>query len=122
MAVPQGIDVPFRMFKQGRSPNVVEGDAVLDRSIRTIIQTFPGERPYRPTFGSFARAGIFSNMGEGTAMQIGDEIRRAVAQWEPRVRVIEVAFELEDTSIFLTITWQANGSAAVASTVMQFEI
>ena len=56
MAVPQGFDLPFRMFSEGSSPNVVEGDEVLDRSIRMILLTYPGERPYRPTFGSLLKS------------------------------------------------------------------
>ncbi len=120
MATPQGFDTPFRMFKQGCSPNVVEGDDVFDRSIRTIIQTFPGERPYRPSFGCYAKAMIFQNMSEAAAIQTGDEIQRAVGEWEPRVSIDSVQFELEESTILLTINWRANGQAQDSTTTIPF--
>ena len=120
MAVPQGFYIPFRMVKQRSSPNFVEGDAVLDRSIRTIIRTFPGERPYRPTFGSLVRALIFTNMTEGAALQGADEIRRALLAWEPRISVVNILFELNDTSVFLTVIWRANGRRQDSTTLIEF--
>lgn len=120
MATPKGLDVPFRMFKSGCSPNVVEGDTVLDRSIRTIINTMPGERPYRPDFGSWVRALVFANMTEAAAIQAGTEIRRALSQWEPRVSVTEVLFELQDTTIAITVNWRANGQSLDSTTTIQF--
>ena len=119
--VPQALDVPFRMYKQGDSPNVVEGpETVIDRSLRTIIRTVPGERPYRPTFGCWARAMIFANMTEGAALQTAAEIRRAVAAWEPRADIQDILFELEETTVFLTIIWRPNGASVDSTTTIQF--
>jgi phage baseplate assembly protein W len=121
MALPKGFDVPFRLYLEGNSPNTVEGNDALDRSIRTIVLTFPGERVYRPTFGSTARGGIFDSMTEVTAVQISDSIRRAISDWEPRVDVQDILFELEETTIYLTIIWRPNGSTEDSSTTMEFQ-
>lgn len=120
MAVPQGYDVPFRLVKTNSSPNFVVGNDVLDRSIKTIIRTFPGERVYRPTFGSVVRAMIFENMTEGAALQAADEVNRAVGDWEPRVTIDDILFELKDTTIALTINWRANGSQQDSTTTIEF--
>ncbi len=122
MAVPQSFDVPFRMYKDGvSSPAVVVGDAVLDRSIRAIIQTVPGERPYRPTFGSWVSTVIFAGMTEGAAFQAAAEVRRAVGDWERRVDIVDVLFELvNDNTISLTVIWRANGRPLDSSTTVQF--
>lgn len=123
MTVPKGLDVPFRMYRQGASPNVLEGPSdVLDRSIRTIIRTLPGERPYRPTFGSWVRALIFNNISEGAALQAGAEIRRAVGLWESRVDIDDILFELDHNSgtIFLTVVWRPNGAAQDSQTTIEF--
>ena len=120
MAVPQGYDVPFRMVKDQSSPNGVEGDAVFDRSIRTILRTYPGDRPYRPTFGSFLKALVFTNMTEGAALQAADEVRRAITEWEPRVKIDDIQFALSDTTVYLTIKWRANGKAGDSSTTLEF--
>lgn len=121
MAVPQTIDVPFRMYKGGTSPNVVQGpSATIDRSIRTIIRTVPGERPYRPTFGCWARAMVFANMTEGAALQTAAEIRRAVAAWEPRADIQDILFELSGTTVALTVIWRANGAPTDSTTTIGF--
>jgi phage baseplate assembly protein W len=120
MALPKGFDVPFRLFQAGNSPNVVEGNDALDRSIRTIIRTFPGERVYRPTFGSFARGNVFDTMTEITAVQIGASLRRAITNWEPRVRVKNVLFELEDSTVYLTVVWRPAGQSDDSTTTVEF--
>ena len=121
MATPQAFDVPFRMYKDGASPNVVEGtNDVLSRSLSTIIQTLPGERVYRPTFGCWARAIIFSNMTEGAAVQAASEIRRAVAAWEQRVEIRDILFDLSGATIFVSIEWRANGNDIDSTTVIEF--
>ena len=55
-------------------------------------------------------------------MQAGDEVKRAVTAWEPRVTVEDVLFELDENTIHLSITWQANGSPTAArTTTISFE-
>jgi len=122
MALPKGFDVPFRLFATGQSPNTVEGLEALDRSIRTIVLTYPGERPYRPGFGSFAKTGVFSNMTEATAIEVGDSIRRAIATYETRVSVKDILFELEDTKVLITISWQPAGTRIDSSTTVEFGV
>jgi len=121
MAVPKGFDVPFRLVRETESPSTVEGDAALDRSIRTIIQTFPGERPYRPSFGSGAASGVFSNMTEESAVRIATEIRRALSAWEQRISVLDITFVVEDSTIDLIITWRPTGRDSDSTTTIQFE-
>ena len=95
---------------------------MLEQSIRTILLTFPGERPYRPAFGSWLRNLVFANMSEANALQAGSEARRALATWERRVDVREVLFELQDTKILLTIIWRANGQNLDQTTYIEFPV
>lgn len=120
MAVPQGIKFPFEVSKTRGSPVVVEGNAYFDSSIRMILQTVPGERPFRPTFGSWLSVMLFANLTEGAALQAADEARRALNDWEPRISVQEVLFELQDTSILLTIVYRPNGAASSYRTTVEF--
>ena len=122
MSLPIGLDTPFRLISAQNSPNVVEDLECLDRSIRTIIRTFPGERVYRPTFGCMARASIFANMTDSMAVQLGSEIRRAIATWEPRVSINDILFELDDNKVFLQISWRPSGNAADSTTIIEYQI
>lgn len=122
MAVPKGFDVPFRLDKNQASPVSAEKEKLLDRSIRSILLTSPGERAYRPTFGSWLRRLIFANMSEGAAFQAGAEVRRALSTWETRIDVKDILFALDETTIQLNIIWRANGSQADATTSIGFEV
>ena len=121
MAVPQGIRVPLEMNKNREcSPVVAEGNALLDSSIRMILRTVPGERPFRPTFGSWLPLMLFSNLTEGAAFQAAAEAKRALRIWETRIDVQDILFEIQDTAILLTVIYQANGSASQFRTTVEF--
>lgn len=122
MAVPMGFDVPFNMSAERGCPAVVEGDDVLDRSIRTIVQTVPGERPFHPTFGCWVSVMVFANMNTATAIQAADEVRRAILAWEKRVDVRGIQFSLEENTVYLTINWRANGKQLDSTTTIGFGV
>lgn len=121
MALPKGFDVPFHLASGGAdSPSIVEGNDALDRSIRTIVSTYPGERVYRPTFGCFARGNVFENMTRATAVQIASNIKDALRIWEPRISVRDVRFELDENTVYLTISWQPAGTQVESTTTIAF--
>ena len=109
MARTKGISVPFKFTKRGYPESCVD-DKCLHDSVFTILSTIPGERVMRPTFGSFLRHILFANINRVTGLRAKFEVFRAIAAWEPRVSVVDVLFELEDTSIVLHVTWIANGN------------
>jgi len=121
MAVPQGIKVPFEINATGGSPIVAEGVVLLESSIRVILRTVPGERPFRPGFGSWLSVLVFANMTEGAAFQAMAEAKRALTTWEPRIRIQDVLFELQAPStIALTIVWSPNGASSSYRTTIDF--
>lgn len=121
MAVPQGIKVPLELNKDRGSPVIVENAALLASSIRMILRTVPGERPYRPDFGSWLPVMVFANMSEAVAFQAVSEANRALTTWEPRIRVQDILFELQEPStIFLTIIWSPNGAPTTYRTTIDF--
>jgi len=121
MAVPQGIKVPFELNSTKGSPIVAEGVALLENSIRVILRTVPGERPFRPGFGSWLSVMVFANMTEGVAYQAISEAKRALTTWEPRIRIQDILFELQASStIALTVIWSPNGAASSYRTTIDF--
>jgi phage baseplate assembly protein W len=121
VAVPQGIQVPFEVSKSRGSPVISEQEALLASSIRMILRTVPGERPFRPSFGSWLSIMVFANMTEGAAFQAAAEAKRALIAWEPRISVQDILFELvEPSSIMLTIIWSPNGAATTYRSTVEF--
>ena len=62
----------------------------IARSIRNLIMTVPGERPFNPVLGSQVTSLLFENLDKLTASTIKSEIINTVTNFEPRVRLNEV--------------------------------
>ncbi len=69
----------------------VDHRAAIERSIRLILETAPGERPMRPTFGAGLRTMIYEPMNATTLAQIRQRVELALVEWEPRITLEKVA-------------------------------
>ncbi|MGW8784359.1 GPW/gp25 family protein [Streptomyces sp. NPDC055796] len=69
----------------------VAGAAAIRQSIETVLDTEPGERVMRPTFGCGLRRHLMAPDTPATRTAIAAEIAEALTAWEPRIRVTEVA-------------------------------
>tara|TARA_Y100001972_G_C7534098_1_gene269092 strand:+ start:63 stop:464 length:402 start_codon:yes stop_codon:yes gene_type:complete len=59
----------------------------IARSIKNIVFTFPGEKPFNESFGSRVSRLLFDNLDDLTASNIKDEIESSINRFEPRVRL-----------------------------------
>lgn len=64
-------------------------DAII-RSLKNIIFTRRGERPFQPEFGCNLTNMLFENFNQFTAETIQTEVKTAVENFEPRVKTINV--------------------------------
>ena len=62
----------------------------IARSVRNIVMTIPGEKPFDPFFGSNVRNILFENLDNISASLIVDEIRTSIQNYEPRVELVSV--------------------------------
>lgn len=77
--------------------NPITGDVALKREIQAVKQsvlnilfTNRGERPFDPEFGSDIRKQLFENFDPITEQILSDQIRTALRNYEPRVRVLNI--------------------------------
>ena len=68
----------------------LKNENAIARSVRNIVMTLPGEKPFAPNFGSRVSALLFENMDEITSSLIVDEIRTSIQNYEPRVELVSV--------------------------------
>ena len=64
---------------------IVKNDNSVKQSIRNLVMTTPGEKPFQPLIGSKTRALLFEPMDPFTMDAIRDEIINTINQYEPRV-------------------------------------
>ena len=62
----------------------------IARSVRNLILTIPGERPFNPVLGSGVNALLFNQLDNITANSIKSEIELTIRNFEPRVDLNEV--------------------------------
>ena len=87
----------FRDVSMSFKKNPLNDDLILlknanaiARSIKNIVFTFPGEKPFNETFGSRISRLLFDNFDDLTASNIKDEIESSIRRFEPRVRLRSV--------------------------------
>ncbi len=68
----------------------LKNESAIARSVRNLVLTQPGERFFNENLGSSISASLFENMDGMSASVIRDEIRSTIANYEPRVRLIDV--------------------------------
>lgn len=69
---------------------ILKNENAIARSIRNLVFTIPGEKPFEPTIGSNVTNLLFENLDFLTASSIRSEIENTINNFEPRVRLREV--------------------------------
>jgi phage baseplate assembly protein W len=62
----------------------------IARSVRNLILTVPGERPFNPVLGSGVNALLFNQLDNITASSIKSEIITTLDNFEPRIELNNV--------------------------------
>lgn len=65
----------------------------IARSIRNLVFTIPGDKPFQPTIGSRVSELLFENFDRLTATLIRGEIENTINDYEPRVKLKRVTVE-----------------------------
>jgi phage baseplate assembly protein W len=85
----KGWSKPIAPDDDGRL-DYVEGSDKVAQSIRIILDTEPGERIMRPTFGAGLRRYLMKPNSNATRALIRHDVELALAAFEPRILLKEV--------------------------------
>ena len=91
---------------------VLKNENAIARSVKNIVLTVPGEKPFDPRFGSRITDLLFENVDEITAINIETEIRNSIERYEPRVKLTSVIVraDIDGNSFDVTITYDIIGA------------
>jgi phage baseplate assembly protein W len=84
------VDFSFRLIPVSNALALKKDEEAVKQSVVNILSTNKGERPFLPYFGSNIRSYLFENFDNVTATLVEEEIRSALVNYEPRVRVTNV--------------------------------
>jgi len=104
----QGMSFPPRVGPDGRMV-WSQGETNIREAIRVILMTEQKERLRLPEFGGGLSRFLFEPNTVKTRRLIQDRITKALAQWEPRIRVESVDVEADSVdpqAAIATITYK----------------
>ena len=84
----------------------------IARSVRNIVLTIPGEKPFDPFFGSNVRNILFENLDNLSANLLIQEIRLSIENYESRVDLVAVEAmpDYDSNSYDVTIVYEIIGA------------
>ena len=90
---------------------VLRNENAIARSIRNLVFTIPGEKPFEPTIGSNVTNLLFENLDILTASAIRSEIEDTINNFEPRVllRNVIVTPDFDNNEFNVTIKYDIIG-------------
>jgi len=84
----------------------IRDEDAIKRSVRNIIFTILGEKPFIPNFGSVINESLFDLNTSLQEIQIKDEINSSLLNYEPRISNIEVTVTVAPDSNEMNCTIQ----------------
>ena len=72
----------------------IRDEDAIKRSVKNIIFTTLGEKPFVPQFGSVVNESLFDLNTSLSEIRVADEIRSSLLNFEPRIDNIEVTVQV----------------------------
>ena len=95
----------------------------VEDAVRLILSTALGERVMRPDFGCAIHDYVFALVDSGIAGDISHAVREALAEWEPRIDVLDVTTvpdPLDPRRLSIDLTYQVRSSNSRVNLVYPF--
>ena len=84
------INLSFKRHPVTNDVVTIRNEDAIKRSVRNIIFTILGEKPFEPNFGSVINQSLFDLNTNLSEIRISDEIKQSLLNYEPRIDNIEV--------------------------------
>ena len=84
----------------------LKNESAIARSVRNLVLTAQGERPFQPVLGTGVSRLLFENMDKLTASAIRSELRTTIENYEPRVEINEIIVEPDYEGNAMNVTLQ----------------
>jgi uncharacterized protein len=96
----------------------------IQESIWIILATAPGERQVLPRFGCGIHNLVFAPNNSATRGSIAQQVRQALATWEPRIQVLEVSVDSDDepNKLLIRVNYQIRTNNVIQNMVYPFFI
>jgi len=91
-------------------------------AILIILQTNPGERVMRPTFGAGLRDFVFEPVSPTTMAMVQKRVEDSLIDWEPRIDIVSVSVTTTDTlnTLNIAVSYRVRATNTATNLVYPF--
>ena len=113
------INLSFKRHPVTNDLITVKNEDAIKKSVKNIIFTILGEKPYVPLFGTSVNNSLFELANPLDHVRISDEIQSTLLNYEPRISniIVTVSNYPDSHELNATIQYDITGSASPSQTV-----
>ena len=113
------INLSFKRHPVTNDVVTIRDEDAIKKSVKNIIFTILGEKPYMPLFGSSINNSLFELSNPLDHVRISDEIQSTLLNYEPRINNIQVTVSNypDSNELNATIQYDITGMANPSQTV-----
>ena len=100
------INLSFKRHPVTNDVLTISNEDAIKRSVRNIVFTILGEKPFDPNFGSVINDSLFELDTSLNQVRVSDEITQSLLSYEPRIGNVEVTASIYPDSNELNCTVQ----------------
>ena len=114
-ATYKDLDFTFKQNPNTNDVGIKKNNASISQSVLNILRTNHGERPFNFDFGANLRQYLFENMTNITAANMSTSINLALANFEPRIEVLNTNIQAraDENDVRITVTGRVKSSNEV---------
>ena len=113
------INLSFKRHPVTNDVVAIRNEDDIKRSVKNIIFTILGEKPFEPDFGSVINQSLFDLNTNLNEIRVSDEIKTSLDNYEPRINNVDVSVSvLPDTNeMNCTVQYDIVGLSTPTQTV-----
>ena len=113
------INLSFKRHPVTNDVITIRDEDAIKRSVKNIIFTILGEKPFEPEFGSVVNDSLFELSTSLNEMRVADEIKQSLLNYEPRIDNIKIDVSIypDSNDLNCTVQYDIVGIPAPTQTV-----
>ena len=117
------LDFTFKQNPNTNDVGIKKDNASISQSVLNILRTNHGERPFNYNFGANLRSYLFENMTNITAANMSTSINTALANYEPRIEVLNtnIQAKADENDVRITVTGRVRSSNEIVDIATTIE-
>ena len=108
------INLSFKRHPVTNDVLTISDEDAIKKSVKNIVFTILGEKPFMPQFGSVIGESLFDLDTNLNEVRITDEIRTSLVNFEPRIDIIDVVVQVypDSNEMNCTVEYEIVGMTA----------